>query len=82
MLTATAAATVRAELAHLRAARPTALPTFAAARLARVAELEAQLADEVGPTPPAPVPARLDDAGLARWDAAQLAAARHERSIC
>ena len=39
-------------------------------------------ADEVGPTPPAPVPARLDDAGLARWDAAQLAAARHERSIC
>ncbi len=75
MLTATAAATARAELARLRAARPTTLPAFTAARLARVAELEAQLAGEVEPTPLAPAPARLDDAGLARWDAAQLAAA-------
>lgn len=75
MLTVAAAAAARAELARLRATRLTALPAFAAARLARVAELETQLAAGVEPTPPAP------DVGLARWDAAQLAAARRERAI-
>ena len=75
MLTVTTAAAARAELARLRAARPTALPAFAAARLARVLELEAQLAAGVEPTPPAP------DVGLARWDVVQFAAARRERTI-
>mgnify|MGYP003443600017 len=75
MLTAAAATVARAELARLRAARPTTVPGFAAARQARVAELEAQLATGAEPTPPAP------DVGLARWDASQLEIARRERSI-